>query len=1001
MTGRLTPRAGPILYVLFFLSGAAGLFYESVWSRYLGLFVGHDAYAQVVVLAIFLGGMSIGAALVARRAERIANPLIGYAMMEGLAGMIGLLFHDIYGGVTEFAYRALLPTLANGPMRAVAVWAIAALLILPQSILLGTTFPLMSAGVMRAVRGAPGRVLGWLYFTNSLGAAIGVLVAGFVLVERVGLPGVLLAAASINLLVGAVAFLLARRVPSTAEAPLADSGVATAPPGETRLLLWAAGLTAFASFCYEINWIRMLSLVLGSATHSFELMLSAFILGLALGAFWIRRRSDRAGDPLIQLGQIQIAMGLLAVATLPLYALSFRAMEVLLTSVSRTGSGYVLFSAARYALCLAVMLPATFCAGMTLPLLTRTLLRRGQGEAAIGRVYAVNTLGSIIGVILASLVLLPLLGLKTLAVVAGLVDIGVGIMLLRATRQRTRAWGIALVAGALAVLIGVSTPLDRTILTAGVFRGNALSSARAATLPFYADGRTATVSMSESGAGFLVLATNGKADASLDALSRAACTDSTVRRRVAGDQVTQLLMGMIPLAYHPSGRSAAVIGLGSGVSSHVLLGSPALERVVTVEIEPQMIEAARLFRPANARTYHDPRSQLVVDDAKAYFAASGRRWDIIVSEPSNPWVSGVSGLFTVEFYRRIRTQLATGGIFAQWLQTYELDDDLVLSVIAALHEVFPDYQVHQVGGGDLLLVASAEGALPRPDWDAVLVMPGIREDLCRYLPITPHTLEATHLADRAVLGPAVTQIGTPNSDYYPLLDLRAERRRFEGRMAGGALALGDDWFNLARALRRRPAPPVEVDSIILLGMRRELQQWSRTWQRHPGPVPTDLPAFIIQSRFDVLRWRAMLGHDVAPEDWRPWLGQLDAMTRARHGGTAGWVDTLLFDEAAAFAERHGAPPEARAVIAFRRAVQAWDDAAVLESASVLVGEGVFPLDWIDGDALRDGALVAALRMGRSDLVTAWDLRTARLARRATGDLRSRVLAGWVQERTAR
>jgi predicted membrane-bound spermidine synthase len=996
VTGRLSLRAAPILYALFFLSGAAGLFYESVWSRYLGLFVGHDAYAQVVVLAIFLGGMSIGAALVARRAERIANPLLGYAIMEGLAGLIGLLFHDVFGSVTEFAYTSMLPTLANGPLRTAAVWSVAALLILPQSILLGTTFPLMSAGVMRAARGAPGHVLGWLYFTNSLGAAIGVLVAGFVLVERIGLPGVLIAAATINLLVGVVAFLLSRRVESAAVAPIADFGASRASLGDTRLLLWAAGLTAFASFCYEINWIRMLSLVLGSATHSFELMLSAFILGLALGAFWIRRRSDGDGDPLVALGKIQIAMGLLAVATLPLYAVSFRAMEVLLTSVSRTGSGYLVFSVARYALCLAVMLPATFCAGMTLPLLTRALIRRGEGEASIGRVYAVNTLGSIIGVIVASLVLLPLLGLKTLAIVAGVIDIGIGIALLRSTIERPRAVRWAVLAVGIAVLIGMATPLDRTILTAGVFRGNRLSTARSATLPFYADGRTATVSMSESGGGFLVLATNGKADASLDSLSRAACTSTTVRRRVSGDQVTQLLMGIIPLAYHPGGGSAAVIGLGSGVSSHVLLGSPALQRVVTVEIEPQMIAAARLFRPANARTYDDPRSELVVDDAKAYFAASGTKWEMIISEPSNPWVSGVSGLFTVEFYRRIRSQLAPGGIFAQWLQTYELDDDLVLSVIAALHEVFPDYEVHQVGGGDLLLVASADGALPAPDWSAVLAMPGIRDDLCRYLPITPATLEATHLADRGLLGPAVTAIGTPNSDYYPVLDLRAERRRFEGRTAGGALALGDDWFNLARALRREPALPVEVDSITLHGMRRELQQWSRTWQEHPGPVPDDLPPFVIQSRFDVVRWKALLAQNVVPEDWRPWLGQLNVVARARHAGTAGWLDAALFDEASRFAERHGAPAEARAVIAFRRAVQGWDDVAALEAASVLVGGGVATSDWIDGDELRDGALVAALRTGRAELVAQWDLLTAKLARRGVNDLRSRLLAGWVQ-----
>jgi len=993
---RPSANSRPILYALFLLSGAAGLFYESVWSRYLGLFVGHDAYAQVVVLAIFLGGMSVGAALVSRRAERIRNPLLGYAIMEGLAGLIGFTFHDAYLGITELAYTTLLPTLANGPLRTVAVWGIAALLILPQSILLGTTFPLMSAGVMRLAAGAPGRVLGWLYFTNSLGAAIGVLVAGFLLVERIGLPGVLLAAATINIVVGLVAWLLSRTAPTAVTATEVAPSERLSQPADTRLLLWAAALTAFASFCYEINWIRMLSLVLGSATHSFELMLSAFILGLALGAFYIRRRGDGHGDPLLQLARIQIAMGLLAVATLPLYAMSFRWMEVLLTVVSRTEAGYVAFSVARYALCLVVMVPATFCAGMTLPLLTRVLLQRGHGEAAIGRVYSVNTLGSIVGVVLASLVLLPLLGLKGLAVFAGVVDIGIGLLLLRRTAERHRVVGVAMASVGAAVAIGMLTPLDRVVLTAGVFRGNALITSDAVSLPYYADGRTATVSVSDVNGGYLTLATNGKADASLDAFVRQACSATTVRRQVSGDQITQLLLGIIPIAYHPGRGHAAVIGIGSGISSHMLLASPALDEVVTIEIEPKMIEAARLFSPANRRTFEDPRSRLVVDDAKAYFAASGRRWDVIVSEPSNPWVSGVSGLFTVEFYRRIRSQLADNGIFAQWLQTYELDDDLVLSVLAALHEVFPEYRVHQVGSGDLLLVASASGRLPTPQWDAALALPSLEPDLCRYLPITAATLDATLLADRGMLAPAVALVGQPNSDFYPLLDLRAERRRFERQTAAGVMALGDDWFNAARALQHSPVPPQETEQVTMLAMRRETQQWMRTWQSHAGPVPADLPDYLREMRFARRQLATTIAVDLPPDDWRPWLGQLRGVSRVRHGGTAGWVDSTFFDEAAAFAARHGAPAEVLAVIAFRRAVAGWDDAGALAAAAVLIDEETRTQDWIAGDELRDGALVAALRIGQPELVAEWDRLTMRLTQRSAKDLRSRLLAGWVR-----
>src|SRR3954469_13452782 len=191
----------PLLYAIFLLSGAAGLIYESIWTRYLGLFVGHSAYAQVIVLVIFLGGMSIGSYLVGRRTMTIARPLVWYAVVELLVGAIGLLFHSAFVGATAVAYDSVFPALGHGTLQMLTKWAIAALLILPQSILLGMTFPLMSAGVVRRMPERSGRALSMLYFTNSAGAAVGVLIAGFWLVDRFGLPGTLTVAAMVNLVV--------------------------------------------------------------------------------------------------------------------------------------------------------------------------------------------------------------------------------------------------------------------------------------------------------------------------------------------------------------------------------------------------------------------------------------------------------------------------------------------------------------------------------------------------------------------------------------------------------------------------------------------------------------------------------------------------------------------------------------------------------------------------------------------------------------------------------
>src|SRR4051794_9182203 len=283
------------LYLFFVLSGAAGLIYESIWTRYLGLFVGHDAYAQIIVLIIFLGGMSAGAVAVSRWTTRLKDPLYGYVAVELVVGCIGLVFHDVFRAVTGWTYVAVYPHLGSVWLVTVAKWGIAAALILPQSVLLGMTFPLMSAGVLRLRPGRSGRKLSLLYFSNSLGAAAGVLVAGFYLVELAGLPGTLLVAAMINLSVAAacICVLMVGRP----KAPASLAPLPSAVPGDSgiqpsfsleRLLLFTSMGTAVASFIYEIDWIRMLALVLGSATHSFELMLSAFILGLAFGAWSIR-----------------------------------------------------------------------------------------------------------------------------------------------------------------------------------------------------------------------------------------------------------------------------------------------------------------------------------------------------------------------------------------------------------------------------------------------------------------------------------------------------------------------------------------------------------------------------------------------------------------------------------------------------------------------------------------------------------------------------------------
>jgi len=360
---RRVPRS--VYFLLFTVSGFAGLIYESVWSHYLKLFLGHAAYAQTLVLALFMGGMAIGSWLCSRVSVKWKNLLRGYAVTEALIGVGGIAFHLVFVHSTETVYTSILPALGNETAALILKWALGGLLLLPQSVLLGMTFPLMSAGLIRRYAQGPGESLAMLYFTNSLGAAIGVLASGFFMIGEMGLPGTVQTAGVLNLALASIVWLLSR-APERSMVFAGEARKDATPSVSYRLFLAVALLTGTASFAYEIGWIRMLSLVLGASTHSFELMLSAFVLGLACGGLWMRRRIDSISDPERFLGIVQVTMGLLALATLPLYDQMFTLMQAVMEALARTDSGYTLFLLTSHGIALAIMFPATFCAGMTL-----------------------------------------------------------------------------------------------------------------------------------------------------------------------------------------------------------------------------------------------------------------------------------------------------------------------------------------------------------------------------------------------------------------------------------------------------------------------------------------------------------------------------------------------------------------------------------------------------------------------------------------------------------
>jgi predicted membrane-bound spermidine synthase len=768
-----------LLFIFFGLSGFSGLIYESIWSRYLKLFLGHAAYAQVLVLAVFMGGMGVGAWLAGKYGVKIKKLILWYAIIEGIIGILALGFHAVFTVFLDFSYGTVIANIGSPLLIEVYKWISGLLLIFPQSLLLGATFPLLTTGIIRKFQPQKGNSIALLYFINSLGASIGVLVSGFYLIPQTGLPGTIFSAGIFNIIIAVFVIMISTRL-SDIKDTLPESKAATPVSTNGKYVylsfLLCATLTGTASFIYEIGWIRMLSLVLGSSTHSFEIMLSAFLLGLALGSYWIRTRADQYGNIIKMLITVQVFMAFFSVCSVISYNYSFNIMKFFMAALTPSDQGYLLFNVYSTWIAMLVMIPTTICAGMTLPLITTYLIKNGYGEKSVGYVYSVNTFGSIVGVI-AGINLLPLLGLKNTILLGSGIDLLLGLFLFLYLADR-RSFGILILFSYISVIVfflGVLGlfQLDPIKIISGVFRHGNIHENR--NVVFHKDGKTASVSVFDSfdpqtrKRFFRAIASNGKPDAALNLIDN---TNSP-------DEPTMILVGLLPVAIHKNPKTAAIIGIGSGLSSHAMLTFPELERVDTIEIEKEMVEGARKFGDRVKNVFSDKRSTIFIEDAKTFFVRNRRKYDIITSEPSNPWVSGVSSLFSQEFYNRINKSLNPDGIFLEWIHLYELDLKILSSVIKALSSEFTDYALYIPNDGDLLIVATKSGKVPEPS-DKIFNIPATAAELGKIQLKNIQDIQDRNVGNKDVIHPLflLSDIRA-NSDYYPVVENLATKARFK------------------------------------------------------------------------------------------------------------------------------------------------------------------------------------------------------------------------------
>ena len=854
--------AGWLFLIAYACSGLAGLIYEVSWTRLLTLHMGHTTAAASTVVAAFMGGLAVGAAVGGRFARQLTprRALFTYAGLESAVILMAL--------VVPFELAALKPLLSwsyrDGALgvvfpivRTVGCFGI----LMPPTIALGATFPI-------AVRWFvdnplhPGRGGGKLYAANTGGAALGALAAGFVLMPAFGMTGTVLVGICASALAIGLVLALTRYKPvpignhpqasvqsASRKQPRRDARRAAQAESESasgRDKLWLAAtvlaLTGFATFVFEIAWTRLFSMILGPSTYAFAGTLTALIAGTAGGSALGSVVAGRTRRPALPL-----ALALAGAAIATSWACSFaggslpRLVAAGLASQPQMFDRFLLRNSMIGA---ALVLPTAAALGVAFPL----SLELGGGRhlsvaQRLGSLYAVNSIAGVAGALVSGFVAIPIMGLQhtlqftSVLLVAGALAVVWSGSLSRTTRGATAVGALA----ALGIVIW-SPPWDHELLASGLYKytqyvtrdSDVETALTAGTLLYYREGTTGTVSVKRL-TGTVSLAIDGKTDASTS----------------PGDMLTQKLLAHLPLLIHADPHSVCIIGLGSGVTLASALVHPVAS-VDVVEISPEVIDASRYFKDENHDALTDRRTRLVTGDGRSHVLLSSRSYDVIISEPSNPWMAGIAALFTREFFAALRSRLTPGGIVCQWAHTYDISDRDLRSVAATFASVFPNATMWLVGSGDLLFVGSADASdLPlaniTPGWER----PGVAADLSSVSVSEPFVLSSLFVGgpaeieryargaalqtdDRMALefsGPRALYEGAASANNARLLELldsthgppvianalataTAAQWRNRGAMMLKAEAYGTAYQDFATALTSNPADDTALGGLV-------------------------------------------------------------------------------------------------------------------------------------------------------------------------------------------
>jgi len=682
----------PLLLLLFAASGCSALIYEIVWYQMLQLAIGSTAVSLGVLLATFMGGLCVGSMGLPRLKLVEKNPLRVYAALElgiGICGMLALFVFPLIDRAYVAAVGYGLPGML---LRAL----IAAVCMLPATILMGASLPAIVRWVERTPRGVAW--WGWLYGGNTVGAVIGCLAAGFYLLRIYDVAVATYAAVAINLVVAAVSYLVGGQaaVQSSVAEPVVESGAesliepdASEPHWPVYLAIALSGMGALGA---EVVWTRLMGMMLGATVYVFSIILAVFLVGLAVGSAggaWLLR----SVRPRVALGWCQILLALAIAWTAYAITQSLPYWPALVD----TGPWKTL--ALDLGRCLYAILPPAILWGASFPFAFASV-SESQEESGrlVGGVYAANTLGAIAGALLVSLALIPWIGTqqtqRLLVMLAWLS--AAAVLAPYAWRKRDQFVGVMLAASlAFAALLAWQVhKIPGEVIAYGRRVSTAMGNSN---ILYTAEGRNSSVAISIGQDGSVEVDVNGHVEATTEPF----------------DMKLQRMVGHLPALLHRDPKSVLGIGFGAGVSAGTFTRYPGIQKITVCEIEPRIPPTTtKYFGNENYRVMLDPRTRIVYDDARHYLRTTAEKYDIIASDPLDVFVKGTAGLYSKEYFETVLRHLNPGGMFTLYVPLYETDLPTIQSEVATFLEVFPHGTIwantRNGDGYDMVFMGQAE-----------------------------------------------------------------------------------------------------------------------------------------------------------------------------------------------------------------------------------------------------------------------------------------------------